>query len=293
MPVTVSTPHPFGRLGETLAMVRFSHTLFAMPFALMGMILAARGLPAPRVIVWIVVAMVGARTAAMTFNRLADRRLDAANPRTAGRALPAGRLTPAYAWGIFALSVFLLVLAAWRLNPLALRLSPVALGILCAYSLTKRFTAWTHLFLGLTLAGAPLGAWIAVQGGVSREPFILAGAVLLWTAGFDIIYALQDVEFDRKAGLHSLPAHLGPRPALRLAGFFHVLAVALLVALGLAAGLGPFYFAGVVLAGGLLLFEHAIVSPANLSRMQLAFFRVNVAVGILLLVFTTLDLALS
>jgi 4-hydroxybenzoate polyprenyltransferase len=289
----LSTRHPFGRLGETLAMVRFSHTLFAMPFALMGMILAARGLPAPRAIFWIVVAMVGARTAAMTFNRIADRRIDAANPRTANRALPAGRLTPAYAWVIFALSVLLMVLAARRLKPLALWLSSLAVGILCAYSLSKLFTAWTHLFLGLALAGAPLGAWIAVRGSISREPLILAGAVLLWTSGFDVIYALQDVDFDRKAGLHSLPARLGPQPALRLAGFFHLLAVVLLVTLGRVAGLGPLYFAGVVLAAGLLVLEHAIVSPSDLSRMQLAFFRVNVAVGIELLLFTFFDLALS
>ena len=282
-----------GLVGETLGLVRFSHTLFALPFALVGMLLAARGLPEGRVIFWILLAMVGARTAAMAFNRLADRHFDAANPRTAARALPAGRLRPGHAWALFAAAALLLVLAAWRLNPLALTLSPLALAILCGYSLTKRFTSWSHLVLGLSLAGAPLGAWIAVRGGIEAEAFLLGGAVLFWTAGFDVIYALQDLDFDRAAGLHSLPARLGASAALRLARLFHLAALLLLVALGWAARLGAAYHAGVVAAAGLLIYEHVLVRGGDLSRLQTAFFRLNVAVGLILLAATSADLLLA
>ncbi len=284
---------PAGLLAETLGMVRFSHTLFALPFALMGMLLAARGLPEGRVILWILVAMVGARTAAMTFNRLADRHLDAANPRTASRSLPAGRLTTGYAWGVFAASALLLVLAAWQLNPLALALSPVALLILCGYSFTKRFTTASHLVLGLSLAGAPLGAWIAVRGDLAAEPVLLGAAVLFWTAGFDVIYALQDLDFDRRAGLRSLPAWLGPAGALRAARAFHLLAILLLAGLGRLAGLGTAYHAGLAVAAALLVYEHWLVGPADLSRLQIAFFRVNVAIGLILLAATSADLLLT
>lgn len=280
-------------LRETLTLVRFSHTLFALPFALTGMLLAAGGLPGAATIGWILAAMVGARTAAMAFNRLVDRRFDAANPRTAGRSLPAGRLGSGHAWGVFSAALVLLLVAAWQLNPLTLMLVPLAVVILCGYSLTKRFTAWTHLVLGLALSGAPLGAWIAVRGSVALPPFLLSAGVLFWTAGFDVIYALQDVDFDRRERLHSLPARYGPAVALRLSRLFHLLAVLFLLATGASAGLGLPYFLGTVLAAGLLAYEHAIVSPEDQERLQTAFFRVNVAVALILLGATSVDLLLA
>ena len=269
--------------------MRFAHTLFALPFALIGMLLAADGLPPARVVGWILAAMVGARTAAMAFNRIVDRRFDAANPRTAGRPLPAGRLTVTWAWGVCAGGTILLLIAAWRLQPLALALAPLALLILCGYSLTKRFTAWTHLVLGLALAGAPLGAWIAVRGGVAVEPLLLAAGVLLWTAGFDIPYACQDVAADRAAGLHSLPARWGPERALRAARLFHLGSVALFAAAGMAGARGWPWFTGVAGAALLLALEHRLVSARDLSRLDLAFFRLNVAVGLLLLIATAIE----
>ena len=281
------------RLRETLALVRFSHTLFALPFALIGMLLAAEGLPAAATLAWILAAMVGARTAAMAFNRLVDRHFDAANPRTAARALPAGRLTAGHAWGVFGAALALLLLAAWRLNPLTLMLAPLAVVILCGYSLTKRFTAWTHLVLGLSLSGAPLGAWIAVRGSVALPPLLLAGGVLFWTAGFDVIYALQDVDFDRRARLHSLPARYGAVAALHLARLFHLLAVVFLLATGASAGRGWPYLLGTLLAAALLAYEHVIVSPDQQARLQIAFFRVNVAVALILLGATSIDLLLA
>lgn len=284
---------PPGGLRETLSLVRFSHTLFALPFALTGMLLAAHGLPGPATIGWILAAMVGARTAAMSFNRLIDRHFDAANPRTAERALPAGRLTPLYVWGVFGVSLLLLLVAAWQLNPLTLKLAPLAIVILCGYSLTKRFTSWTHLVLGLSLSGAPLGAWIAVRGSVELLPFLLSAAVLFWTAGFDVVYALQDVDFDRRARLHSLPARLGPAAALRLARWSHLMAVVFLAATGGVARLGLPYFLGTALAAGLLAYEHAIVSPEDPIKLQIAFFRVNVAVALILLGATSVDLLLA
>jgi len=290
MPSIPTTLHRYGRLGETLAMVRFSHTLFALPFALTGMLLAARGLPERAVFVWILVAMVAARTAAMTFNRLVDRAIDMHNPRTADRSLPAGRLTPLFVSGVFAVAVVLLFLAAWRLNPLALQLAPLALVVLCGYSLTKRFTALSHLALGLSLAGAPLGAWIAVRGDVRLQPLLLALAVLFWTAGFDVIYSLQDESFDRRAGLHSLPVLLGPDRALLMARLFHLLTVVLLFAAGRAADLGWVYMVAVASGAVLLIVEHSLVSPSDLSRMQVAFFRVNVALGLIVLTGTGVDL---
>jgi 4-hydroxybenzoate polyprenyltransferase len=274
---------PAGLLVETLRLVRFSHTLFALPFALTAMLLAAGGLPESRVIGWILVAMVGARTAAMTFNRIVDRRVDALNPRTAGRSLPAGRLSVGYAWVVFAVACALLVTAAWRLNPLALVLSPVALVTICGYSLTKRFTSWTHLVLGLSLAGAPLGAWIAVRGSLAATPLLLAAAVLFWTAGFDMIYACQDLAAARASGLRSIPARFGAAGALGISRGLHALAVVLLAATGLAARLGPIWFGGVAGAGALLLLEHRLVGPEDLSRLDAAFFRANVGVSLLML----------
>ncbi len=214
-----------------LEMIKIEHTVFALPFALLGAMLAAGGWPSWRTIFWIVVAMVGARSFAMAFNRLADRRIDAANPRTASRAIPAGLVSPAAVAVFTAVSAGVLVLAAWQLNPLALALSPVALAILALYSYTKRFTWASHLVLGLALGGAPLGAWIAVRGDVAPTPFLLAAAVLLWVGGFDILYALQDLDFDRRSGLYSIPARFGVRRALWLSAALHGAVLVLLALL--------------------------------------------------------------
>lgn len=256
-------------------MIRFSHSIFALPFALASLTLAASaGLRASQVF-WILVAMVGARSAAMGFNRLADHALDAQNPRTAGRELPRGVLTRAQV-GLFVLaSAAALVLAAGMLNPLCLALSPVALLIVFGYSYTKRFTALSHAVLGLSLGIAPVGAWLAVRGSFAAEPLVLGLAVLAWVAGFDTIYACQDVEFDRRAGLHSLPARLGVARALVAARGLHVLAVALLAALYALTPLHPLYLAGVAGVAALLIYEHSLVRADDLSRVDAAFFTVN------------------
>jgi len=293
-----------GQVKTVLEMVKIEHTLFALPFAFMGMLLAAGGWPPWRTVGWIAVAMVGARSAAMGFNRLVDRRIDAANPRTAGRALPAGLVTPAFVAGFVAASAALLVLAAWQLNPLALALSPVALAVLLLYSYTKRFTWASHLVLGLSLAGAPLGAWIAVRGAVAAPPLALAGAVLLWVAGFDVLYALQDLDFDRRAGLFSVPARFGVRAALWLSALLHAAMLALLAWLpwlyrlpgeavgavggpvGLtwpaagAAGLGAAYWVGWAGCLALISYQHAVVRPGDLSRLDAAFFQANGALSV-------------
>ncbi len=275
------------RLEVVLDMIKFEHTLFALPFAFMGMLLAAGGWPPWRTVGWIVAAMVGARSAAMGWNRLVDRRIDAANPRTAGRALPAGRVTPAFVAGFVAASAALLVVAAWQLNPLALALSPVALAVLLLYSYTKRFTWASHLVLGLSLAGAPLGAWIAVRGDVAAPPLALGGAVLLWVAGFDILYALQDVDFDRGAGLFSVPARFGVRAALWLSALLHAAMLLLLAwlpslyhpAAG-ANGLGAAYWVGWAGCLALISYQHAVVRPGDLSRLDGAFFQANGALAV-------------
>jgi 4-hydroxybenzoate polyprenyltransferase len=296
--VVQSAPmRPFRTLSTVLEMIKFEHTLFALPFAFLGMLLAAGGWPSWRTVLWIVVAMVGARSAAMAFNRLVDRRIDAANPRTAGRALPAGLVTPAAVAAFTAASAGVLVLAAWQLNPLALALSPVALGILFLYSYTKRFTWAAHLFLGLSLSGAPLGAWIAVRGDVQATPLLIAGVVLTWTAGFDILYALQDVDFDRRTGLFSIPARFGVVGALWISAVLHALTLALLallprIYLGPPA-LGTPYWVG--WAGCLLLicYQHWVVRPGDLSRLNGAFFTANGALSVWLFAATALDILSS
>lgn len=264
-------------LATVLEMIKFEHTVFALPFAFLGMMLAAEGWPDGRTVGWIVVAMVGARSAAMAFNRWADRALDAANPRTADRALPAGRVSASFVVLFILTSVALLLLAAWRLNPLTLKLAPLALLIILGYSYTKRFTSLSHLVLGLALAGAPLGAWIAVRGSVEPTPFLLAGAVLLWVAGFDMLYALQDLEFDRRSGLHSIPARLGAIPTLWLSGLLHLGMLALLVLLpkAYAPGLGIGFWIGIAGVVCFLLYQHWAVRPTDLSRMNAAFFLSN------------------
>jgi 4-hydroxybenzoate polyprenyltransferase len=264
-----------GRIGLYGRMIRFSHSVFALPFALSSAVIAAGRDLSWRQAAWILVAMVGARSAAMGFNRLADEGLDARNPRTAGRELPRGAISRAEVWLFVAASAATLVVAAAMLNPLCLALSPVALVIILGYSYTKRFTALSHLFLGLALALAPAGAWLAIRGRLEAPPVVLGLAVLFWVAGFDTIYACQDEAFDRAEGLHSLPARLGTRRALVVARLFHAAAVALLAAVYTIAPLHPLYLAGVAVVAVLLIYEHSLVRADDLSRIDAAFFTVN------------------
>jgi len=253
-------------------MIRFSHSVLALPFALTSVALAVQGEGlAWRAILWIVVAMVSARSAAMGFNRLADHRLDTRNPRTASRELPRGVLSRREAWIFFWLSVAVFVVAAAQLNTLCLALAPVALAIVLGYSYTKRFTAASQLVLGLSLAVAPVGAWLAIRGRFEAVPLVLALAVVLWVAGFDTIYACQDVDFDRREGLRSIPASLGVRRALCIARALHVLAVLVLLGLYGLAPLHALYLAGVAAVAALLAYEHTLVRADDLSRVMEAF----------------------
>jgi len=282
-----------GAVGRYLGLVKFEHTIFAMPFALMGLLIASGGRPDPLTLLWVVVAMVGARSAAMAFNRLVDRGFDARNPRTADRHLPAGAVSVGGATVFTALGSGLLVLAAWQLNTLCLVLSPVALGVVLFYSFTKRFTAWSHLFLGLGLGVAPVGAWLAVTGEFAPTPLLMALGVLLWVGGFDAIYGCQDVDFDRRVGLHSLAVRYGVPGTLRLARGLHMLAIAALGgAFWIAPGLGFVSLAGVAVMAGLLIWEHRIVRGGDLSRIDVAFFTINSWIGLMLFVFVIFDIFL-
>jgi len=284
----MTTPlHPVRLLGQA---IRFEHTVFALPFALMGMMLAAGGWPAWRVVGWILVAMVGARSAAMAFNRIADLPFDRRNPRTQRWVVPSGKVSVAALWAVVIGGSGLLVLAAWQLNPLALRLSPVVLFVLLTYSLSKRFTVLSHLWLGSALGIAPAAAWVAVRGDLAWPPVVLAAAVTLWTAGFDIIYSCQDIAFDRQAGLKSLPARLGAGPALWASRACHAGMVALLVVLAVQMSLQMFYAAGVAATGALLLWEHSLVKPNDFSRVNAAFFTANGLVSALLFLCTAADI---
>ncbi len=262
-------------LAATLSMIRFAHTVFALPFALLAAVLAAGGVPSLPTLVWILVAMVGARSAAMSFNRIADRDVDAKNPRTASRELPSGVLSVRFTALFCTASVGLFVLAAAQLNRLCLLLSPVALAVVLGYSLTKRVTPLSHLVLGLSLAIAPVGAWIAVTGSFALVPVVLGLAVVFWVAGFDVVYSLQDEAFDRAEGLMSIPARLGNRRALLVSTLFHAAALALLYTVFVLAGGGLLFGLGVVLAGVFLVRQHAIVAPGDLSRVDAAFFTAN------------------
>lgn len=281
------------RLRLWLETIKVSHSVFALPFALMGAFLAAGGPPGWRTAGWTVLAAVAARTAAMTFNRLVDRRFDAANPRTAGRALAAGTLRPAEGWAVVAAAAAVFVAACAALNPLTLRLAPAVLALTLGYSLTKRFTALAHLVLGAALALAPLGGWAAASGSLAGYPWVLSAAVLLWVAGFDVVYACLDDSFDREAGLHSIPARLGRPAALRLARAFHLAAFAGFAWAGWSLALGAPYALGLAAAGAALAYEHAIVTPHDLSRIQVSFLTMNGAVGALLFTATWISLALG
>ncbi len=281
----------FGALGATLSMIAFQHTLFALPFAFTAAVLAAQGIPTWRQVVWMLGAMVGARSAAMVWNRIADLGFDRDNPRTAGRALVTGELGMPFARAFFVAALGLFYLSAAMLTPLALRLATPAAIVILSYSYAKRFTWLTHLHLGASLGIAPLGAWVAVRGHFDTTPFCLGAAVMFWVAGFDIIYSCQDVEFDRRTGLHSIPARFGIGPALRVAAAFHALTVLLLLALPAFEPLGRIYLAGVIATAALLLHEHRLVRPDDLSRVNRAFFTVNGVVGFVILAATVADLA--
>ena len=273
------------KLGTTLRMIKFEHTLFALPFAFLGAVLAADGIPQLRQIIGITLAMVGARSAAMTFNRIADREIDAENPRTAARELPSGKLSVKFAWAFFIASVILFLAAAYSLNWLTLALSPVALASIIGYSYAKRYTAFSHLFLGWALAISPSAAWIAVKGSIDSEiPLLLSLLVLMWTAGFDVMYACQDYDFDRRAGLRTIPATFGIARALWIARLFHIQAFVALVLLYGLSGLGWPALAGVVAVGILLIYQHLLVSAKDLSRMNAAFFTTNAFVSVILFV---------
>jgi len=276
------------RIRTVLEMIKFEHSVFALPFALVGALLAARAggaLPTWRQIAWIVVAMVGARSAAMTMNRIADVEFDRRNPRTANRALPAGELSLGFAWAFTALASAVLVIAARQLNRLALELSPLALAILFFYSYTKRFTSWSHFVLGLCLGISPAAAWIAIRGSLDARMLILCAAVTLWVGGFDVLYACQDVEFDRSAGLHSIPKKLGIARALVFARVMHVVMVALLAWLAWSFALAWPAWTGIAVVAALLAYEHSLVKPNDLSKMNAAFFAVNGYISLLFLLF--------
>ena len=273
------------KLKTTLAMIKFEHTLFALPFAFLGAILAANGFPTWWKILWITVAMVGARSAAMTFNRIVDRDIDAKNPRTASREIPSGKLSVGFAWAFLYVSIGLFLLASYSLNWLTFALSPVALICVLGYSYAKRFTAFAHLILGLALAISPSAAWIAVRGTLYDEvPILLSVLVLMWTAGFDVLYACQDFEFDRKAGLRSIPAKFGIRNSLKIARLFHAQAFIVLVLLYFVTGLGWLALAGVIAVGALMIYQHSLVKADDLSRMNAAFFTTNAFVSVIMLI---------
>ncbi len=282
----------FRNLRVTLEMIKWEHSIFALPFALCGAMLAARGVPSASQIIWIVVAMVAARSAAMAFNRLADAAIDADNPRTKGRALPAGLLTRSFVTKFVVISCAVFVLAAWELNRLAFYLSPVALAILLLYSYSKRFTRWSHLVLGFALGIAPAAAWIAVRGSLDPRILLLTAAVTFWVGGFDVLYACQDYDFDCQEGLHSVPRWLGIPGALWVSRLLHLLTLGCLVALLLVFGLGTVAFIGVVLVAMLLIYEHTLVSAKDLSRLNAAFFTMNGVISVVFFAFTAADLLL-
>jgi 4-hydroxybenzoate polyprenyltransferase len=290
------------RIRTILEMIKFEHSVFALPFALTGALLAARyaahgtgsaGWPSWQQIAWIIVAMVGARSWAMTTNRIIDLRYDRENPRTRTRALPTGAITVRFAWLFAAIAAAALVIAAWQLNPLALELSPIALGVLFFYSYTKRFTTWSHVVLGFCLGMSPAAAWIAIAGSLDWRMLILCAAVTLWVGGFDVLYACQDLEYDKSAGLFSVPKKFGVARALLIARAMHVLMISLLAWLAWSFQLPWPAWAGIVVVAALLAYEHSLVSPNDLTRMNAAFFTVNGYISLLFLLFWGAAVALK
>ena len=276
-----------------LDMIKFEHTIFALPFAYLGAFIAAGGHPAPAQLGWITLAMLGARTAAMSLNRLIDRHIDALNPRTAGRALPRGLISVAEVWIYTILSFGLLLFAATRLNWLCVQLMPIAVLVLVLYSYTKRWTWACHLALGLADALAPVGAWVAIRAAIDLPAVILGLGMGSWVAGFDIIYACQDYDFDRRYGIHSIPARFGKAHALIVARYLHAFSIIMLAGLGFLLHLSWLYFLGVALAAIILTYEHRLVAPEDLSRLNLAFLNMNGYLSVLMFVFTLLALKLG
>lgn len=277
----------------TLEMIKWEHSIFALPFALCGALLAARGWPTSWQLFWIILAMVAARSAAMAFNRLVDAEIDCANPRTQSRAIPAGTLSRSFVAVFVVIASIIFILAAKQLNLLAFYLSPAALLVVLLYSFTKRFTNWSHLALGLALGIAPAAAWIAIRGALDPRILLLTGAVMFWVAGFDVLYACQDYEFDLKSGLHSIPHTLGIRGALMVARAFHLIMLGLLLALLMVFGLGKIALAGVIIVGILLTYEHSMVHADNLSKLNAAFFTTNGVISVVFLLFWAADILLA
>ena len=277
-------------LRVTLEMIKWEHSVFVLPFALCGAMLAANGIPGGHALAWIIVAMVSARSAAMAFNRVADASIDAANPRTQTRALPAGTLTHGFVAAFVIVSCAIFLLAASQLNRLTLLLAPVALGVVLLYSYTKRFTRWSHLVLGFAMGIAPSAAWIAVRGSLDPRILLLTAAVTFWGAGFDVLYACQDYDFDRSSGLHSIPRHFGIGRSLWIARGFHVAMLLLLVSVVAVFGLGKLAIAGVAVVALLLLYEHSLVSADDLSKLNAAFFTMNGVISVMFFLFVAGDL---
>lgn len=273
-----------------LEMIKFSHTIFALPFALTGALLAAGGMPSGTQIFWIVVAMVGARTSAMAMNRLIDAEIDARNPRTAVRAIPAGLISKGLTFSFILISTALMFYAAYMLNPLCVKMAPIALFFLVLYSYCKRFTSLAHVVLGICLAAAPVGAWMAIRGSIDVPALLLGGVVLFWVAGFDILYALQDLDFDRSAGLHSIPVLLGVSGSLWAARLFHVVMVTLLVVLCVVMHLGIIFQCGIVVATAMLLYEHWLLKDGDLTKLDAAFFNMNGYISVAVVLFTAADI---
>ena len=279
-------------LRVTLEMIKWEHSIFALPFALCGAMLAARGFPPVHQLAWIIVAMVAARSAAMAFNRWADAAIDAANPRTSTRALPAGNLSHTFVASFVVASSVIFIVAASQLNRLTLLLSPVALAVLLLYSYTKRVTRWSHLVLGFALGIAPSAAWIAVRGSLNPRILLLTAAVTFWVGGFDVLYACQDYEFDCQAGLHSVPRYFGIPASLWIARVFHGIMVTLLIALIISFGMGVWAIIGVLAVILLLAYEHSLVRSDDLSKLNAAFFTMNGVISVLFFVFVAADLLL-
>lgn len=279
----------FKKIIDYLRLIKFSHSIFAIPFAFTGAVLAAGGIPALRQIFWITIAMIGARSGAMGLNRIIDREIDALNPRTKERELPKGIIKTWEAVIFTSISLMVFVISAYRLNPLCFKLSPLAIIVILIYPYTKRFTSLSHVILGLALSLAPLGAWIAIRGTIDLEIIPLSIAVLFWVAGFDIFYALQDIDFDRGFGLYSIPSRFGISKSIWIARLFHIITIIMLLSLIPIHNLNGFYIIGVITATAILLYEHSIVKPSDLRRLNIAFFNMNGYLSITVFLFTLLD----
>lgn len=285
----------FDKISALLEMIKFSHTIFAFPFALLGVVLASQAnatLPGFGQIFWICLAMVGARSGAMGLNRLIDARIDADNPRTAERHIPSGKVSVGEAWLFILISLAVFLFAAWMLNPLCFLLAPLAIGLFVLYAYCKRFSHFAHIVLGICLAAAPIGAYIALRGELDWPVVSLALAVLFWVAGFDIFYALQDYEFDVERGLHSIPSRLGVEKSFLMVRIFHALMLLFLFLVLPGSSLGWIYFSGVLVVTGLLLYEHSLVKPDDLSKLDAAFFNMNGYISVTIFVFALVDAVL-